>query len=843
MNKPDHSIVISNSNDANKETSICFESNKVSENKNKKNLIATNESLKDISLDCCQHLFACLVCFLLINPNSKDLFKQQNEGSVKRQSEDVRLDQQGLKFFLQMFLHFRYTPTKKDSSVRNVNKKNAYIQKIIQAQKDIIDNKNHKVLNAKEFETVFKQLCLDFFVLPDNLRKSAIEFILESLKDNQQQLSPLANLLNDVLLIHDAEKKQKNDQRFNSFKKNFAKIYKDNHQPETLFGLFTAELTQDGRYSVLAHGKGKFEKELNFVLEKYNGRKENSKRKINGIDALLNRIKEKLNAGRINAVALSKIVNNFNKENPDGVREDILIAFLNKAFLESEQSKLDDSCELRILFYLCVAVSIFLKISGTLLLNSAFLFGLAAAFKGFDINFVGGSSTSIEISIALGALTLVIWYGAALATWFSRVAKIKKTIRKAWFSDEAFEPESLEDLKHPTLRKNMKMGLLYFVAPIAAVASGLPAFYGSLKTVNTLGNAFGCQISESQIWLISVGMALAFGSGVSFFCFYTFKLSKSVDNIIEKWGKKDKSFFFITACFTLILGVVYFFAIRGALSELAAFALSHDFNFFILKHQTVAHILESPIFFGILFGSLMLINFFSVLDYTARLLKPSQSLIQQHDDSGLLEIDLDPFSTDSEKQANDQICAKALYNLERRKKFKLSIAIIDVFAFSVFGGIMSSNKVLSNWYCAHFEGGNVIYNPNSLGSNIMMMASCAVSILALAALWNYQKMLGMKTRTATIVSVGLFALVLLFLFCPWTTSIFFTLTVVAANIFVSLAFTHFINTFLLGTKIPDNLIVPPHPKGIFKPANDELDKTISSNIKIPLIHQTTSYNS
>jgi hypothetical protein len=802
MNTASRSLTITNIN-SNQPNDILIEFNATGDQKSDHDLLESDKSLQkahpsvdetkklaDISVDYCQDVFACLVCVLLLNIGA-NVFKDENA-----------LAPDELSFILGTLWHHLNSPTKQTYSRKEQKSIQSYRNKTLNAQQRIFQK---DTLDFDAFGNIFDRLCLDFSILAGNVKKSATKFILEQINANSPN-SKTNQLLNDIYTYHNSNETSHKKARIDTFNTNIRTLLPNDSTNlfDNLFLKNNSENSQDNGYIVNQNLEAyQLSSTLDEVLIKYN--KKNSS-KINQ-QTMLGKIKDKINNGLINAAALAKAVKAFGLANESEQRE-ILHKFLSKALLEKGESELIDSCWVKPLLFVLVIGSVTLKMTATLLLDSAFFFGVALTFAGFSISFVNTSKTSLAISITLGVITLAIWYGAGFATWFSRVDKIRKKISSS-FSIEEHEPEKVDGKKtsHPKTRKNMKLFLLFIVAPIAAVASGLPAFYGVLKTVSKLGSAFGCSISESQTWLISIGLALAVGSAISFFCFYTFKLNSSVDKIIEKWQNKDNSFFFITICFTFILGVVYFFAIKGALSELADFFLSHHFNALKLNNQMFASVCQSQLFFAALFGSLMLINFFSVIDYTARLIKPSQPPLTQTKNKVV--IPLDTKSDKIEDQENKQILAKARHDLGTYTKFKLSIAIIDVAAFSVFGGIKASNGVLENWNCAHFEEGKLIYNDGTLGSNAVLIGSCSVLLIAIAGIWRYRKTLRMSYSTAALSSAGLLFLTGTFIFYPSSTSLFFALIVIAANIFVSLAFTHFVNTFLLGVDVKDEAIKEP----------------------------------
>jgi hypothetical protein len=242
------------------------------------------------------------------------------------------------------------------------------------------------------------------------------------------------------------------------------------------------------------------------------------------------------------------------------------------------------------------------------------------------------------------------------------------------------------------------------------------------------------------------------------------------------------------------------------LSELPDFISSHHRGVFSSSQQHVMMILLK-ITLPILFGSLMIINFFSAMDKTARLVKPATPAVIKKD--GALHIPLHSLSSDAAKQENKQLYAKAKYDLSRRRIFKLSIAIIDVTAFSVFGGAKASNNVLEHWNCAHFEKGKLFYNTHTRGTDILMAISLFVLVVGLILTYQSHKNHKLSTHKAIGFSIGLFILIIAVMVCPSLSSLYFMGTVIAANIFVSLAFTHFANTFLIGSKVEDKCINDP----------------------------------
>jgi len=830
-------IVSKNSFD-NQENNYLVKFNSNNKSDDKPNSREDEKKLAAKSYNYCQDLFSGLLAFLLLNPK-KEIFKNT-------ESEN------DLYFFIRVFLHFRFSPIKfspneENYSPKNLKKMESYGNKILSEREDVFDNEEK--INKNAFGELFDRLTLTFSILPENIRQACIDYILTNLKNRSEDiengsknLGSVIQLENEIFSYHSEEIKKENNQRVNKFKKNFKDAYDALKGKGGIFeGLFKIENFNQNYSVTLTNARGKFENAINSFYEKYEKRfkrqlnkgelknsnaAENEKKpEKKEPETLLDKIREKIENGLINASDLKKVAFSYQNETDKNKKNKILANFLNRASLDEAENRLEEDCWRRILFHSLAISAVGLKMGGALLLDSAFFFGVAFIFGGFNINFLQGPLSSIVASFSIAALALVIWYGAGLATWYSRVDKIRRTIKSArCFSIPTYKPEAGKKDIHSKFKKAMKFGLLYFVAPIAAVASGLPAFYGALKTVDKLSEAFGSHVSESQTWLISIGSALAIGSAISFFCFYTFKMNKSVDTIFEKWQDEDKSFFLVALAFTLILGMIYFFAIKRALSELSTFAFDH----IKLGHHIFSKILSSPVFFGVLFSSLMLINFFTVIDYTARLLKPSEPIIDpESDDKTTLNL---TYHGDIGKQENKQLFAKAKYDLEKKPIFKLSIAIIDVVAFSCLGGAMCSNNILGSWNCAHFDEGKLVYNHGALGSKIMMGISSIVVMIIIGVLWRCRKSRGMEKSTAVLASIGFLLLLGAFIVCPSTSSIFFAAIVILANIFVSLAFTHFVNTFLLSTKIEDDQIEREPKKlssiklGVFhKPIVEDLD--------------------
>ena len=785
------------------------------------------------SYDYCQDLFSGLFCLLLLNPEDK-IFKNKT-------------GKDNLYFFLQIFLHFRFSPTQKEYSPKALSKMKSYANKLLIERENIFAD-NQQTINTHALEKIFVRLSLEFSILPENIRKDTIHYILSNLNVNPNTESKISQLKNKIFYYHTKKIEAEKNKRFNRFLKNY------NNQNE-LNELENIQLF-DGLFSItnnsveICKNLDNFKNALNDLYKKYTKTQNTSneikeeKEAIKG-QSLLEIIRKKIADGFINASDLKKLENAYKNETDPNKKNKKLVNFLYRAILKEEESKLDDDFWRRMLFHFLTTSAIALKMGGTLLLDSAFFFGVALIFGGFNINFLKGSSLSIAISFGIAAMALIMCYGAGLATWVSRVDKIRKKIRSLeYFSIQPIKSEFSEEEQHAKLKKTIKGVLLYFIAPIAALASGLPAFYGVLKTVSKLGNACNSYISESQTWLISIGFALAIGSAISFFCFYTFKMDKSIDTFFKKWEKEDKAFFLVAAAFTLILGMIYFFAIKGALSELSTFILKYKFtilkinNHLKITNDVISNLFQSHLFFGLLFGSLMLINLFTVIDYTSRLLKPSEPIVKKNKDNKSINISLN-YEKETHKQENKQIFAKARYDLEKRPIFKLSIAIIDIAAFSCFGGAMCSNNILGSWNCAHFEKGKLVYNHGSFGSEIMMCASSIAVIMIIAALWHYRKSLQMTKSSAIISTIGFLLLLAVFFACPSSSSIFFAAIVILANIFVSLAFTHFVNTFLLETKINDADIIE-NPEnltdieiGVFnKKTNLSSTRTISELVTI-----------
>ena len=168
---------------------------------------------------------------------------------------------------------------------------------------------------------------------------------------------------------------------------------------------------------------------------------------------------------------------------------------------------------------------------------------------------------------------------------------------------------------------------------------------------------------------------------------------------------------------------------------------------------------------------------------------------------------------------NKQIIAKAKDALGKYRIFKLSLIFIDIAAFSVFGGLKASNGILANWGCAHFENGKLIYNQGTLGTHIMLIASCCLLLFTMLILWRHQEKLRLSHGKVVMFSFGLLISGFAFLLYPCLTSLFFVSIVVGVNIVLSFTFTHCVNTYLLGVEF------------------DPLGKKINVDIKDPSLNE------
>jgi len=223
-------------------------------------------------------------------------------------------------------------------------------------------------------------------------------------------------------------------------------------------------------------------------------------------------------------------------------------------------------------------------------------------------------------------------------------------------------------------------------------------------------------------------------------------MDKSINYFIEQLRKKNFSYLALSAVLTVILGGIYYFCIGHALEELQKF-----FHTSLFTHPAV--------FYSIFF-CFMFINFFSVIEYTARLLTRVISPItnaekieeeksnvsffkrfcsgcQSTEKENLPENSLNLHKNipdDRSDQVGPEMVAQGLFDLKEYRTAKLIIIFLDVLAFSIIGGLVSANKLMEIFGGVHLSDGNIMggkfgFNFQTLAFGVLVLAIIGLNMI------------------------------------------------------------------------------------------------------------------